>query len=65
MMDIKGGLLLWFTIFLIKSQQAVVLIRMKIISVPWTWLKIYTKQLLENIKKEQFIQDLKIIFGMI
>ena len=64
-MDIKGGLLLWFTIFLIKSQQAVVLIRMKIISVPWTWLKIYTKQLLENIKKEQFIQDLKIIFGMI
>ena len=64
-MDIKGGLLLWFTIFLIKSQQAVVLIRMKIMSVPWTWLKIYAKQLLENIKKEQLIQDLKIIFGMI
>ena len=30
MMDIKGGLLLWFTNFLIKREQAAVLIQMQI-----------------------------------
>ena len=73
MMDIKGGLLLWFKNFLMKSLQAVVLICMQIIklnkiSVLQTWLHInqlknYTNQLLENLKKEQFIQDSKTIWG--
>ena len=35
-MDIKRGLLLWFTSFLIKSLQAMVLICMQIMSVLWT-----------------------------
>ena len=34
-MDIKGGLLLWFTNFVIKSPQAVVLTCMQIMSTLW------------------------------
>ena len=34
--DIKEGLLLWFTHFLIKSLQAAVLICMEIMSILWT-----------------------------
>ena len=56
--------------FLIKSLQAVVLICMHIMSVLWIWLlknelKNYTNQLLENLEKEQFIQDLKTILGVL
>ena len=39
MADIKEGLLLWFTNVLIKSPQAMVLIRMQMMSVLWTWLR--------------------------
>ena len=33
MMDIKGGLLLWFKVFLIKSPRAAMLICMQIMSI--------------------------------
>ena len=59
MTDIKEGMLLWFTNFLIKSPQVVVLIRMQIIK---HWLKNYINQLLENLKKEQFTRDSKTIW---
>ena len=49
MMGIKEDLRLWFTIFLIKSRQAVVslMMRLKI----YNQLKNYTNQLLETLKK--------------
>ena len=49
MMDIKEGLLLWFTDFWIKSPQAVVLIYHQ--SLMNKWLKNYTNQFLEILKK--------------
>ena len=52
MMDIKGDLLLWFIKFLIKKQQAAVLIQMRInlLLIMKNQLKNYTNQLLENLK---------------
>ena len=61
MMDIKEDLLLWFINFLIKSQKEVVLIYHQ--SLMNNQLKNYTNQLLENLKKEKAIPDLKIIYG--
>ena len=49
MMDIKEGLLLWFTDFWIKSPQAVVLIYHQ--SLMNKWLKNYTNQFLEILEK--------------
>ena len=63
MMDVKEGLLLWFTNFLIKSSQVVVLISMQINLLLIT--NYFKNQFLQNFKKEQFIQDLKTIFGML
>ena len=58
MMDIKKELLLWFTNYLIKSRKVLVLIYHQ--SLMNNQLNDYTNQLLENLKKEQFILDLKI-----
>ena len=63
MMDIKEGLLLWFTNFLIKSPQVLVLISMQINLLLIT--NYFKNQLFQNFKKEQFIQDLKTIFGVL
>ena len=58
MMDIKKDLLLWFKNFLIKNRKVLVLIYHQ--SLMNNQLNDYTNQLLENLKKEQFILDLKI-----
>ena len=63
-MDTSDGLLLWFTNFLIKSQMVVVLLIMRL-KKTYNYLKNYTSQLLENLKKEQFIRDLEIIIGVL
>ena len=38
---------------------------MQIMRLFWTELKNYINQLLENLRKDQFIQDLKTIFGVL
>ena len=58
MMDIKKDLLLWFKNFLIKNRKVLVLIYHQ--SLMNNQLNDYTNQLLENLKTEQFILDLKI-----
>ena len=60
----QEGLFLWFIKFLIKSRNQVVLLIMKLNKI-FNSLKNYTNPLLENFKKEKFIQDLKIIFGVL
>ena len=67
---IKEGLLLWFINFSIKSPlrfqinlyQGVLLLIIRLNKI-YNKLKNYGNRLLENIKKEKFILDLKIIFG--
>ena len=67
---IKEGLLLWFINFSIKSPlrfqinlyQGVLLLIIRLNKI-YNKLKNYANRLLENIKKEKFILDLKIIFG--
>ena len=53
-MRIKGD-------FLIKSQKGVMLLMIRLNKI-YNYVKNYTNKLLENLEKEQFIQDLKIIF---
>ena len=60
----QEGLLLWFINFLIKSRKQVVLLIMRLNKI-FNQLKNYTIPLLENFKKEKFIQDLKIVFGVL
>ena len=60
----QEGLLLWFIIFLIKSRNEAVLLIMRLNKI-FNSLKNYTNPLLENLKKEKFIQDLDIIFGVL
>ena len=60
MMDNKEDLLLWYTNFLIKSLKVVVLLIMRL-NKTCNQLKNYTNQLLETLRKEQFIPDLKTI----
>ena len=60
----QEGLLLWFIIFLIKSRNEAVLLIMRLNKI-FNSLKNYTNPLLENLKKEKFIQDLKIVFGVL
>ena len=57
MMDIKEDLLLWFTIFLIKSQKKAVLIYHQ--SLIKNQLKNYTNQLLEYLKKRAVYSESK------
>ena len=70
-MNIKEKWLQWYTNFLIKSQKEVVLLIIVVVVIIIIINKIcnsqknYTEQLLENFKKEQFILDLKIIFGVL
>ena len=52
-MDIEEVLLLWFTNFLIKIKQNLQLAE-----------KLH-KPIIRNLKKEQFLQDLNIIFGVL
>ena len=69
MTDLKEGLLLWFTNFLIKIWQVKVLIRMQInlfviMSAFWillrgNQLKNYTNQLPENLKKRKVYSEFK------
>ena len=60
MMDIKEVLLLWFVHFLIKSLKVVLLIiKCKKMS---NWLKNCISQLLENLKREEYIYHSKKIF---
>ena len=40
-------------------------VNMQIMRLFWTELKNYINQLLENLRKDQFIQDLKTIFGVL
>ena len=61
MMDIKEGQLLRFIIFFDKKSKGSGVIYHQ--SLMNTQLKNYTNQLLEHLKKEKFILDLKIIFG--
>ena len=63
-MGIKEDMLLWLTKFLTKSLKVVVLLIMRLNKI-YNWLKNYTHKLLENLKKEQFILDLKTIFGVL
>ena len=68
MMGVKEGLLLWFTYFSRKSEKAVVLLIMRLNKM-FSQLKNYTNQLLEILKKEQFILDIdnkkkKIVLGI-
>ena len=58
MIDIKEGLLLWFTNFLIKDQKVEVLIYLQ--SLMKNLLKNYTNQLLENLKKKTVYFRLKV-----
>ena len=60
--EYQEGLPLWFTDFLIKRLQAVVLICMQIMK---NKLRNYTHQLLKIFRKELFIQDLKTLFGVL
>ena len=61
MMNIKGGLLLSYTYFLIKSLQVVVLIRMQIdlLLIMKNQLKNYTNQLLEKLEKRTVYSGFK------
>ena len=60
----QEGLLPWFIIFLIKSRNEAVLLIMRLNKI-FNSLKNYTNPLLENLKKEKFIQELKIVFGVL
>ena len=71
MMDIKEVLVLWFIIFLVKcplhlqiNLLNVVVLIMKLNKIR-NWLKNYTKQLLKNFKKEEFILNLQTISGVL
>ena len=65
-MDIKGHLLLWLTNFLIKkvkdsgfnthANNCVLIMKNQ--------MKNYSKQLLENLNKELFVQNLQTIFWL-
>ena len=57
MMGIRQDLLLWFINFLIKSGKGLVLLIMRLNKI-YNQLKNYTKQLLETLKKEQFILNI-------
>ena len=62
MTDIKEDWLAWFTHFLIKNPlKAVVSLIMRLNKI-YNQLKNYKNQLLEVLKKEQLIQNLKTIF---
>ena len=62
-MDMKDGWLLWCTNFLIKSAGSGV--ANNEVKQNLQLAKNYTNQLLETLKKEQFIQNLKTIFGVL
>ena len=57
MADIKEGLLLWFTKFLMKNPQAAALV-MKLKKTN-NWLRNYTKQLSKNLKKRTVYSGFK------
>ena len=68
MMDIKGGLLLWFTIFFDKKVAG------SAVNIDANKSAFNNEKLAEELhkpiirkfkKKEQFIQDIKIIFGVL
>ena len=63
-MDIKENQLPSYANFFIKIPLVVVLLIMRLNKID-NQLKNYTNQLLETLKKEQFIQDLKTIFGVL
>ena len=63
--DMKEDWLQWFTSFLIKSQNAVVSLRLQINLYQINSLQMnFINQLLENLKEEEFIHNLKTIFGV-
>ena len=64
MMGIEEGLLLWFKKFWKKSLKIEVSPIMRLNKF-YNQLKNYTNQLLKIKKKKKFIQDLKIIFGVL
>ena len=61
MMVIKEDYLQWFTRFLIKNLMEVVLLMNQIIN----WQMNFINQLLENLRKEKFINHLETIFRVL
>ena len=64
MMDIKEVLLLWLTNFLIKKSAGSGVANNEIKQNLQLAEELH-KPIIRNFKKEQFIQDLKIIFGVL